>query len=228
MRKKTAPIPLPFVFKDCALITRMAGVKAAINLRELQDRIRDCPVDCLFHHFCEVQIRPSFDDPVYHNDFALWADRHLRDPIVAERIGALNPYALLDLEALRIRLIEIIDERLGESEIIPWARRGDEFYFLQGVTTVFSTGHKATSVDEFCEIFPKLSLSSIYYHFIEARRRTVDHANDFSAWLRTAPNPPNTLIEQFEWLDFYSYNLTQLRERLLGILAKHSRRRITS
>ncbi|GEM_PF-6331351 len=43
--------PAPFEIKDCALITRMGGVDPAINLRELRERMLQCPESCLYHHF---------------------------------------------------------------------------------------------------------------------------------------------------------------------------------
>ena len=62
---------MSFKVKDCTLITRMAGVKEALNLRELEERVRVSPDECLFHHFCETVIRPTFDYPDYPNDFSL-------------------------------------------------------------------------------------------------------------------------------------------------------------
>lgn len=223
MKKQRTSSISPFLFKDCALITRMAGVPSAMNLRELQERIRICPVDCLFHHFCEVQIRPSFDDPVYHNDIALWADRQLRDPVLAERLGVINPYTLNSLEDLRSHLLDVLDERLSEVHVIPWAQVGGEFHFLQGVTSVFSTELKAADEGELRRIVPQLSLSSIYYHFIEARRRTPERTDDFTTWLRMNPSPPVRVIEKLQWIDFYSFNLTALKQRIVDVLVSDAR-----
>ena len=69
----------PFEVKDCTLITRMGGVEPALNLRELRERIKICPIESLYHHFCETVIRPSFDDPEFRNDFAVWAAHSMHD-----------------------------------------------------------------------------------------------------------------------------------------------------
>ena len=125
----------PFDVKDCALITRMSGISSAVNLRELNERVRDCPIESVFHHFCETLIRPPFDDPEFRNDFAVWASRDLRDRVLAERLGVLNPYAFDNLEDLRLRVMDIIDERLSEVPMVPWVHQGDDFRFMRAVTS---------------------------------------------------------------------------------------------
>ncbi|HKL49292.1 MAG TPA: DUF5752 family protein, partial [Desulfuromonadales bacterium] len=62
-----------FRVRDCALITRMAGISSALNLRELRERVATCPLESLYHHFCETVIRASFDDPEFRNDLAVWS-----------------------------------------------------------------------------------------------------------------------------------------------------------
>ena len=72
-----------FVMRDCALLTRMSGVPEAANLRELRERIAVCGENVLYHHFCETLLRPSFDYPDYHNDFAVWSKLYLDDRVLA-------------------------------------------------------------------------------------------------------------------------------------------------
>jgi hypothetical protein len=83
----------------------MAGIDTALNLRELRERLKIAPVECLFHHFCETQIRPTFDDPEFRNDFAIWTARELHDRVLAERLGIINPYANGSFEDLRAMVI---------------------------------------------------------------------------------------------------------------------------
>ena len=152
------PCPL-FEIKDCALITRMGGVDSAMNLRELRERVMNCPMDSLFHHFCETKIRPGFDDPEFRNDFAVWASRNLRDRVLAERLGIINPYDADGLELLREKLIDIIDDRLSEVQMIPWVRRGEEFRFMRATTVVFSTGVHLTSPEALARALPTMTSS---------------------------------------------------------------------
>jgi hypothetical protein len=204
----------PFHVRDCALITRMGGVDPAMNLRELRERVANSPVECIFHHFYETLIRPSFDDPEFRNDFAIWTSRELRDQVLAERLGILNPYYFNDLEELRSKIVDVIDERLSEVSFIPWVPKGREFDFLRAVTVVFDTGIELKTPDELVGHIPKMSSSTIYYHFVEARRRTPNKCDDFTAWLQGLKNPPQNLIDSFNRIDFYFMTPAEMKNRL--------------
>lgn len=206
---------MPFQVKDCALITRMAGINTAMSLRELQERISICSIECLFHHFCETVLRATFDDPEYRNDLAVWAARQLRDKVLAERLAIINPYNLDSFEELRRQVMDIIDERLAELDVIPTAPRGEEFHFMQAVTVVFDTGIELVHPGDLQEKLPHMSLGSIYYHFVEARRRTEDKCDDFTAWLRGFDNGTEPLQNALAGIDFYFLTLSELKRTLI-------------
>ena len=212
---KTEKTNMPFEVKDCTIITRMGGVPSAVNLRELHERIAVCPVECLFHHFCETLIRPTFDDPEFRNDFAVWSARQLRDKVLAERLGVINPYSLDNFEQLRELVLEIIDERLSELVYVPWVPRGDDFRFMRAVTVVFDCGIELKTPDDFVQQLPNFSHSSIYYHFVEARRRTDDKSDDFSAWLSGFGTGTEELIGALKGIDFYYLTLPELKTSLI-------------
>ncbi|MEW6412792.1 MAG: DUF5752 family protein [Candidatus Zixiibacteriota bacterium] len=206
---------MPFEVKDCTLITRMGGVDTAVNLRELRERIAICPEDCLFHHFSETLIRPSFDDPEFRNDFAVWSARFLRDRVLAERLGILNPYKFKSFQLLRETVVEIIDDRLSELPYIPSVPKGDDFIFMRAATVVFSSGVVLTNPAELVEILPSISYSSIYYHFIEARRRTESRVDDFTAWCLGFGKGCEELIGALKSIDFYYLTLPELKKTLI-------------
>ncbi len=215
---KTEKINMPFKVKDCALITRMGGVESAVNLRELRDRISSCPIESIFHHFCETFIRPTFDDPEFRNDFAVWSARSLRDRVLAERLGVINPYKLESFEALRELVLDILDERLSELVYIPWVPRGEDFRFMRSVTVVFDTGLTLETVDDLITQLPNMSYSSIYYHFIEARRRTPDKVDDFTEWLSDFGSGTEELQHILKTVDFYYLTLPELKKTLIQAL----------
>ncbi len=210
---------MPFEVKDCTLITRMGGVDPAMTLRELRERTAVCPIECLFHHFCETLIRPTFDDPEFRNDFAVWSARSLRDRILAERLGVINPYAFEDFEQLREYALDILDERLSEVAYIPFTPRGDEFRFMRAVTVVFATGLILESPEDLVNRIEEFSYSSIYYHFIEARRRTADHVDDFSEWLNGFGEGTEEMVHALKSVDFYYLTLPELKSTLTRTLA---------
>lgn len=211
----------PFAVKDCALLTRMSGLPPAINLRELRERIALCSENVLFHHFCETTLRGTFDNPDYRNDFAVWSKLYLGDRVLAERLGILDPYEFVSLGELRAATLEVIDERLEESTMIPWARPGDELYFMEATTVVFDTGIRISHPREFAAAIGAMTGGSVYYHFLEARRRPLFGKDDFTTWLLENENGGNNrpYIEALARIDFYFHTLVHLRRELTKVLS---------
>jgi len=208
----------PFEIKDCALLARMSGLPAAVNLRELRDRIASCHRDVLYHHFCETPLTPSFDLPDYRNDFAVWAKSRLGDDVLAERLGMVDPYSVEAMEDLRAATLEIIDERLSEVTMVPWARPGKELYLMQAVTIVFDTGDRITHPDELAAAIGRITNSSIYFHVLEARRRNTPREDDFSAWLRGGEEDWSHYIRAIESIDVTFFTLPELRRKMIEVL----------
>lgn len=215
----------PFEVKDCALLVRMCGLPPAINLRELRERIAACSENALFHHFCDPLLRPAFDHPDYRNDFAVWAKWYLSDRVLAERLGILDPFSMSSLEELRAVTLEIIDERLSEVVAIPSAAHGDEFFFLEATTVVFDTGERVVSPKELAPAIKRMTNGSIYYHFLEARRRPPVGKDDFTAWLKGEEKKNARYIRALDSIDFYFHSLSNLKEELVVALAKVERKR---
>lgn len=208
----------PFEVKDCALLIRMSGIPPAINLRELRDRIAACGENVLYHHFCETTLRTTFDNPDYRNDFAVWAKLYLGDRVLAERFGILDPYSFPSLEMLRASVLEVIDDRLSELTMIPWARPGDEFYFMESNTVVFDTGIRISDPSRLGAAIRKMTNNSVYYHFLEARRRTPNRQDDFTTWLVEWGEEFRTCLEALSAIDFYFNSLGYLRRELARVL----------
>ncbi|MBD3218984.1 MAG: hypothetical protein GF310_11970 [candidate division Zixibacteria bacterium] len=218
-----------FSIKDCTLITRMAGLDSALNIREMRERVAVCPIECLYHHFCETVIRPTFDDPEFRNDFSVWCSTYLGDKKLAEQLGILNPYDFNNLEELRAKMMEIIDERLSELYYIPSAQIGEDFQFMRAVTVVFDTGKHIYSPDDLIRHIPFMSDSSLYYHFVEAHRRTLQSTDDFTVYLQDFDHEYEPLLEEFAKIDFYFLNLHELRlalkksiENVIGAEVPHA------
>jgi len=207
-----------FEIKDCVLLSRMSGLPAAVNLRELHDRIASCSDNVLYHHYCETTLVSSFDYPDYRNDFAVWVKKQLGDDILAERLGMTDPYSFSSLEELRAATLEIIDERLSELPMIPWARGGHEFYFMEATTVIFDTGKRISHPDQLISAIKGMSNGSIYFHFLEARRRTVNRVDDFSVWLMDWGDEWQHYIRAMGAIDFVFHTLSELHSELVRVL----------
>jgi hypothetical protein len=202
-----------FAVKDCALIAIATGEKAQ-DLRELRDRLTSTPSGCIYYHFWGGLLRPRFDDPEYQNDFAAWVRRGLHEPVLAERLAMVDPTDFKDIEDLRRELIDAVEERLYESELASWMRARDPFHFMKSQIVVFDTMVRVSHPDELAEIVPRLSLGSVFYHFIDARRRTETGRNDFSEWLYGFNSHFVELADRIANIDPYFTSLTDLRREL--------------
>ncbi|MBI5576686.1 MAG: hypothetical protein HY896_10045 [Deltaproteobacteria bacterium] len=208
----------PFEVKDCALLVRTSGLPPAMSMRELRERIAVCGEGVLYHHFCETTLRPTFDDPDYRNDFAVWIKRYLGDRVLAERLGILDPYAASGMDEMRTVTLDIIDDRLGELPYVPWVRHGDEFLFMEATTVVFDTGDFIHAPLDLAPAILRMTNGSIYYHFLEALRRPPVGKDDFSAWLSEAGKEFEPYLKALASIDFQFHNLAHLRKELARVL----------
>jgi len=211
-----------FNIKDCALVVMTDVIKPAMNLRELYDRLGACSEDSIYHHFCETKLRSTYDDPDFPNDFAVWSRRDLNDKILAEKLGIIDPYEFGSIEKLRIHMLEVIDERLGELQHVPWAAPGREFYFLQALKVVFDTGQVIGHPRDFANSLTHMTNSSIYHHFIDTRKKSWSYNNDFTDWLEGYGGLTAEFVNSLRQVDFYFMNLKELKRELITVAAKYA------
>lgn len=203
----------PFAVKDCALIAISTGTHAQ-NLRELRDRLETVHPGCIYYHFWGGLLRPQFDEPEYMNDFAAWSWRSLHDTRLAERLALIDPTRSKDIEDLRRWLIEVIEQRLDEIDYIPWSKAAHQLHFARSQIVVFDTHVRIQHPKELQERISRLSLGSIFYHFIDARRRTEQGNNDFSLWLLSLGEEYADLAGTIAAIDPYFTTLASLRNEL--------------
>jgi len=214
------PEPGAFRVRDCALLSIATGLRAQ-TLRELRDGLVAAPATSVYHHFWGRLLRPRFDEPEYNNDFAAWSYHSLHEKALAERLSVVNPAEFADLEQLRQEVVEILEQRLDESEWSPWARADQQFHFLQARVVIFDSGVTVGTPEELAQVLPQLPLGSIYYHFIDARRRTQRRQDDFSAWLSSFGRPCRGLVDRLGALDPYFSSLKELRYLLAELFHAH-------
>jgi hypothetical protein len=206
----------PFEVKDCALAAIATG-KHAENLKELRNTILTIQPSSLYYHFWGQLLRPRFDDPEYNNDFAIWARHALHDGILAERLGMIDPVEFPDLEDLRRELVDIIEEHLDSSEIVPWCPTDQQYHFITSQIVVFNTNRTIERPRELVKAVPSMSGSSVFYHFIDARRRTFGNMDDFSAWLFGFKDRHIDLCNLLSTVDPFFSTLSELRQQLTDL-----------
>jgi len=210
----------PFVVRDCALIAQAIGVRAQ-NLRELRDGLLAVEPASIYYHFWGSRLRPRFDDPEYNNDFAAWARHALHDWVLAERLAVIDPTDTEDMEELRQDLVETLEERLDETEVVAWSHRDQQFHFLTSQIVVFDTHKRLHEPADLVAAMPLMSRSSVFYHFIDARRRHAEGWDDFRAWLNGRPENHTELSQQLADIDPFFSTLLELRNQLADLFQEH-------
>jgi len=209
-----------FAIKDCALVAIATG-KRAQNLKELYEYLQIIHPESIYYHFWGEMLRPRFVDPEYNNDFSSWAHHGLHDTRLAERLGVIDPTDFKDLESLRRELLDVIEERLDEFEHIPWSKKDRQFHFIRSQIVVFNTQQTIEAPEQLPKKFPGISTSSIFYHFVDARRRNEEGYNDFNAWLGGFGEKYSALCVRLSEIDPYFTSLVDLRKELSRIFIEY-------
>lgn len=202
-----------FLIKDCALISIATGQKA-MTLNELRNNIQIISLDSIYHHFWGGLLVPRFEEREFNNDFAGWVRHSLREPVLAEKLAAIDPAASDNLEELRQVLLDLIEERLDEDEHLGWVRGYRKFDFLRSQLVVFDSHRRLEKPEDLAVHIPLISTNSIFYHFIDARRRLDQSCDDFSYWLSGMGEEYDDLRNQLAAVDPYFSSLSQVRAEL--------------
>lgn len=206
----------PFLLRDCALIALATGKKAS-SLQEFRREIAEVPATSIYHHFWGTLLQPRYDEREYNNDFAAWARHAIHDGVLAERLATLDPAAFSDLEDLRVAIVDVIEERVGDDDHLAWTRATREFQFLSSQIVTFDTHRRLCVPADLGAAAPDLTISTVFYHFVDARRRTKDGRDDFSAWLAGFGDEQKDLRRELAAVDPYFGSLTDLRNRLVAL-----------
>ncbi|HYE35175.1 DUF5752 family protein [Methylocaldum sp.] len=210
--------PMPFIVNDCALLAIATG-KRAQNLKELRDHLLTIHPGSIYFHFWGNLLQPRFDEPEYNNDFAAWSMRGLHDKALAERLSVVDPNSYGTLDELRQELIDVIEQRLDEREVLAWAQPDQQFEFIRALTVVFRTDLQFFTPEKLAGRINQMSVSSIFYHFIDAKRRNENRLDDFRNWLVSFEGRYEGLSQSLAQVDPYFTSLTDLREELADIFS---------
>ena len=209
----------PFAVKDCTLIAIATGIKAQ-SLREMRDKLADIHSGSIYYHFWGSLLSPRFNEPEFNNDFASWSYHALHDMILAERLAVIDPTHFRNIEDLRQEVIDVIEERLYEIESVPFAKSSQQFNFVRSQIVVFDTHKRIKKPEELSYTLQNFSSGNIFYHFIDARRRTEKNTDDFREWLNGFGEKYSELSNLIANIDPYFTTLPELRKNL-SQLFKH-------
>ena len=212
-----------FQFSSSATLERLTGRKAS-NLKDLLDLVKTCSASSIFYHTFSAFLKLREAQVPYNSDFAIWVARMLNERSLAEKLTAIDLSEHNTLESLRKRLIQLIGHHIKEN---PLCRRkiADEPFYLHDVTRfVYLTDHFAYDLTSFREVLTKVSVYSIYFHFIESRLHSQLMTDDFSAWIEESLEMP-LLAQRIQQIDISVYTLEGLRSRIIQLIDEFPRKR---
>lgn len=206
----------PFYFNSAAHVLRIGREKAA-NLQELLEAIRDCSDACIFQHTFQTLEEHHFIREGFSNDFSHWAFSACNEVELAERLAALDVREFTSIATLRERLMHIVDTYLQKNPRAATRTALEPFYLMAADVVVIPTPYVARNLEEFADGLRKVSVHSIYYHFIDARLRLKLNNNDFSVWLEEELDMGQA-ADRLNRIDIYTSTLEGVRRNILRIV----------
>jgi hypothetical protein len=205
----------PFLFTGCWELRQMLG-RSAGDERQLLEAIEEIPLDSVYYHTHSFFLRHKYIAGPYPNDFATWAAIQVRDRVLGEKLGVLDPYEFKDVESLRSAIVTILEEHLSRLQIIPRVIYEEPFHFMQSRIMAVSTGLESRTLTEFREMLASVDASAIYYHTFEAILRLGRRKGDFAIWIEEQLDLPE-LAGKITRLDPYMTSLESIRHRIIKL-----------
>jgi hypothetical protein len=205
----------PFFFTGCWELREMVG-RSARDEQQLLEAIEEIPLDSISYHTHSFFLRHKYIAGPYPNDFATWSAIQVRDRVLGEKLGILDPYDFENLEALRTEIVNIIDEHLSQLQTIPQVIYGEPFHFMQSRIIEVPTGLEARTLTEFKNILATVDASVVYYHNFEAMLRLGRRKGDFALWIEEQLDLPD-LAKKISSIDFYMISLEFIRKRIVQL-----------
>ena len=204
----------PFIFRQCTNILKSAQRNAG-TIKELEHGIKEVSDASIFHHTYKYFLKGHILE--YTNDFAQWVGESLEEHTLSEHLSGVDPYDFNSISALREEIARVIYNYLAHFPEPRPAMKGNEFYFNESVTIVFSTGIIAHNLAEFLQALKYVDSSSVYYHFYEGRIHSIYGLDDFSMWLKEELNEKE-LSEKLMHIDPFMYDIEGMRRLILNIV----------
>ncbi len=190
--------------------------RRAFDERELLEHLEEVPVDSIYFHTHSCVLRERTPAGGYPNDFATWAAVQVRDRVLGEKLGIIDPQDVPDLETLRTEVVSLIDDHLSHLGSVPRVILGEPFYFMQSRVLEIPTGVKVRTLTEFRRALGEVDAAVIYMHVVEARGRRGRRRNDFAVWIEEQLGLPE-LAAAVARLNPVPFGLEALRRRLMAL-----------
>jgi len=206
----------PFYFNSASHLLRI-GKEKANCLQELLDAMRTCPDSSIFQHTFQTLEEHHFIKEGFSNDFAHWAFAACNEVELAERLSSIDIREFTSISTLRERLVQLTESHLQKNPRAATRPAMEPFYVMAADLVVIPTPYVARNLEEFADGMRKVSIHSIYYHFIDARLRLKLNSNDFSVWLDQELDMRQA-GERLHQIDIYTSTLEGVRRSILKVI----------
>jgi hypothetical protein len=205
----------PFHFFGCWELREMLG-RRAYDERELLEHLEEVPLDSIYFHTHGGFLHERTIPGAYPNDFATWAAIQVRDRVLGEKLGIVDPQDFADLESLRAEVVSLVEDHLAEVGSVPRIMYGEPFYFMQSRVLEVPTGVKVRTLLEFRDALARMDATVVYLHVVEARARKGRRRNDFAAWIEDQLGLAE-LAGAVARLNPFPFGLEAVRRRLVAL-----------
>lgn len=208
----------PFYFNSASHLLRI-GKDKATSLQELLEAIRTCPDASIFQHTFQTLEEHHYIREGFSNDFAHWAFAACNEVGLAERLSSIDVREFTSIPTLRERLLHSMDDYLQKNPRAATRTAMEPFYLMAADLVVIPTPYVARNLEEFADGLRKVSIHSIYYHFIDARLRLKLNTNDFSIWLDQELEMGQA-ADRLNQIDIYTSTLEGVRRSILNVIER--------
>ena len=216
MAERAATATRPFQFTGCVELREITGRRAR-DERELMEEIEGAPAESIYYHTDTVFLRRPLIAGSYPNDFAIWVAVQIRDQVLAERLGMVDPFQFESIERTREEILSILDDHLEGLNPVPRVVFGDPFFFVRSHLIEVPTGMSARSLPEFRAALAEVDVSAIYLHALDARSRRGVRGGQFAECLGEELGL-SELAERVGRLNPYLGGLERVRQMMLALV----------
>ncbi len=208
-----------FQFSSSAYLEKLTG-KKAYNLTELLMLIETCSLSSVFYHTFSALRKLKEVNVPYTNDFAVWISRNLHENVLSERLGAINLTEHDTIINLKERIVEIMKDYKEQAPSTFRKKSEYPFYLCDVTRVVYLTDKFAYNLKSFRDVLEKISIDSLYFHFIESRLYNKLNVDDFSTWIEHSLELP-VLAGDIRKIDINVYTLEVIKSRIEHLIDQH-------
>lgn len=158
--------PAAFELRAVAHLIQAWG-RPARDLDQLLDGIASAPIEVLFHHTVQYQLRHPGADELPPDDFSAWIGGVVQDAETAERLSFAVQSQSTSAASVRAALLEVLNS-------LPTSRRRDRdapeesgFLFLSATSVDYSTGVHVHDGQDLVEALLEADSGVWFYHLVE-------------------------------------------------------------